>query len=67
MTSPPFQTQASKSFSPIKNLDHDDDDAFNCKWKNKIRPKVSRFSEVYNSIQARHQSGACENTIYQET
>ena len=33
--------------------------------KNKIRPKVSQFSKVYNSIKARHQSGACENTIWE--
>nr|GEV20730.1 hypothetical protein [Tanacetum cinerariifolium] len=41
-------------------------DSVNCKWKNRIRPKVSQFCEIYNSVQDRHQSGSCENTIYQE-
>ncbi|GJX95911.1 hypothetical protein Tco_0351709 [Tanacetum coccineum] len=31
-----------------------------------IRPKVSQFCEIYNSVKDRHQSGACDNTIYQE-
>ncbi|GKD09883.1 glutathione S-transferase T3-like protein [Tanacetum coccineum] len=41
-------------------------DSVNCKWKNRIRPKVSQFCEIYNSVKDRHQSGACDNTIYQE-
>ncbi|GKD24312.1 glutathione S-transferase T3-like protein [Tanacetum coccineum] len=32
----------------------------------RIRPKVSQFCEIYNSVKDRHQSGACDNTIYQE-
>ncbi|GJX14057.1 ribonuclease H-like domain-containing protein [Tanacetum coccineum] len=31
-----------------------------------IRPKVSQFCEIYNSVHDRHQSGSCENTVYQE-
>ncbi|GKD95641.1 hypothetical protein Tco_1379538 [Tanacetum coccineum] len=41
-------------------------ESVNCKWKNQIRPKVSQFCEMYNSVQDRHESGACENTIYQK-
>ncbi|GJR16521.1 hypothetical protein Tco_0799173 [Tanacetum coccineum] len=32
----------------------------------KIRPKVSQFCEIYNSVRDRHQSGSCDNTVYQE-
>ncbi|GJT08783.1 hypothetical protein Tco_0843245 [Tanacetum coccineum] len=32
-------------------------DSVNCKWKNRIRPKISQFCEIYNSVQDRHQSG----------
>ncbi|GKA54347.1 hypothetical protein Tco_0753296 [Tanacetum coccineum] len=38
----------------------------NCKWKNRIRPKVSQFCEIYNIVKDRHQSGSCDTTIYQE-
>ncbi|GJT26170.1 RNA-directed DNA polymerase, eukaryota [Tanacetum coccineum] len=31
-----------------------------------IRPEVSQFYEIYNSVKDRHQSGACDTTIYQE-
>ncbi|GJW88426.1 glutathione S-transferase T3-like protein, partial [Tanacetum coccineum] len=31
-----------------------------------IRPKVSQFCEIYNNVKDRHQSGACDTTIYQE-
>ncbi|GJT88198.1 glutathione S-transferase T3-like protein [Tanacetum coccineum] len=41
-------------------------DSVNCKWKNRIRPKVSQFCEIYNSVRDRHQSGSCDNTVYQE-
>ncbi|GJS76825.1 hypothetical protein Tco_0726706 [Tanacetum coccineum] len=41
-------------------------DSVNYKWKNRIHPKVSQFCEIYNSVKDRHQSGACDNTIYQE-
>nr|GEV51379.1 hypothetical protein [Tanacetum cinerariifolium] len=41
-------------------------DSVNCKWKNRICPKVSQFCEIYNSVKDRHQSGACDATIYQE-
>lgn len=41
-------------------------DSLNCKWKNRIRPKVSQFSEIYNNVKSRNQSGACETTVYQE-
>ncbi|GJR29573.1 hypothetical protein Tco_1105805 [Tanacetum coccineum] len=41
-------------------------DSVNCKWKNRIRPKVSQFCEIYSSVQDRHQSGSCENIVYQE-
>nr|GEX55658.1 hypothetical protein [Tanacetum cinerariifolium] len=41
-------------------------DLVNCKWKNMIRPKVSQFCDIYNSVKDRHQSGACDTTIYQE-
>ncbi|GJS32707.1 hypothetical protein Tco_0531089 [Tanacetum coccineum] len=39
-------------------------DSVNCKWKNRIRPKVSQFFEIYNSVRDRHQSGSCDNTVY---
>nr|GEZ91009.1 hypothetical protein [Tanacetum cinerariifolium] len=39
----------------------------NCKWKNRIRPKVSQFFKIYNSVKDRHQCGACDTTIYQES
>ncbi|GJY20108.1 hypothetical protein Tco_0392674 [Tanacetum coccineum] len=42
-------------------------DSVNCKWKNRIRPKVNQFCEIYNSVKDRHQSGACDTTIYQES
>ncbi|GKE83136.1 glutathione S-transferase T3-like protein [Tanacetum coccineum] len=41
-------------------------DFVNCKWKNRIHPKVSQFCEIYNSVHDRHQSGSCENIVYQE-
>ncbi|GKB02998.1 hypothetical protein Tco_0831087 [Tanacetum coccineum] len=41
-------------------------DSVNCKWKKRIRPKVSQFCEIYNSVRDRHQSGSCDNTVYQE-
>ncbi|GJR84428.1 glutathione S-transferase T3-like protein [Tanacetum coccineum] len=41
-------------------------DSVNCRWKNKIRPKVSQFCEIYNSVRDRHESGSCDNTVYQE-
>ncbi|GJV35180.1 hypothetical protein Tco_1407657, partial [Tanacetum coccineum] len=41
-------------------------DSVNYKWKNRIRPKVSQFCEIYNSVRDRHQSGSCDNTVYQE-
>ncbi|GKC00167.1 hypothetical protein Tco_0986303 [Tanacetum coccineum] len=41
-------------------------DSVNCKLKNRIRPKVSQFCEIYNSVRDRHQSGSCDNTVYQE-
>nr|GEZ75209.1 glutathione S-transferase T3-like [Tanacetum cinerariifolium] len=31
-----------------------------------ICPKVSQFCEIYNSVQDRHQSGSCDNIVYQE-
>ncbi|GKB97472.1 glutathione S-transferase T3-like protein [Tanacetum coccineum] len=36
------------------------------KPKRKIRPKVSQFCEIYNSVKDRLQSGACDNIIYHE-
>nr|GEY88650.1 hypothetical protein [Tanacetum cinerariifolium] len=41
-------------------------DSINCKWKNRIRPKVSQFCEIYNSVRDRHQSGSRDNIVYQE-
>ncbi|GKA34429.1 hypothetical protein Tco_0720858 [Tanacetum coccineum] len=41
-------------------------DSVSCKWKNRIRPKVSQFCEIYNSVRDRYQSGSCDNTVYQE-
>nr|GEU46795.1 hypothetical protein [Tanacetum cinerariifolium] len=41
-------------------------DSVNCKWKKRIRHKVSQFCEIYNSVKDMHQSGACDTTIYQE-
>nr|GFA20624.1 hypothetical protein [Tanacetum cinerariifolium] len=41
-------------------------DSVNCKWKNRIRPNVSQFCEIYNSVKDRHQSGSCDNTVCQE-
>nr|GEW16500.1 protein ALP1-like isoform X1 [Tanacetum cinerariifolium] len=41
-------------------------ESVNCKWKNQIRPEVSQFYEMYNSVQDRQESGACKSTIYQK-
>nr|GEW31941.1 hypothetical protein [Tanacetum cinerariifolium] len=32
----------------------------------RIRPKVSQFCEIYNSVRDRHQRGSCDNIVYQE-
>nr|GEX04132.1 hypothetical protein [Tanacetum cinerariifolium] len=31
-------------------------DFVNCEWKNRIRPNVSQFCEIYNSVRDRHQN-----------
>ncbi|GJR20238.1 GTP-binding protein OBGC, chloroplastic [Tanacetum coccineum] len=33
---------------------------------NRIRLVFSQFCEIYNSVRDRHQSGSCDNTVYQE-
>ena len=37
-----------------------------CKWKNSLRPKVTQFRAVYDTVKGRHQSGASETIIYDQ-
>nr|GEX88511.1 hypothetical protein [Tanacetum cinerariifolium] len=43
-------------------------DVVNCKWKTKIRPKVSQFCDMNNSVLCRHEVKLVrnENIIYQK-
>ncbi|GKA49125.1 hypothetical protein Tco_0742083, partial [Tanacetum coccineum] len=61
-----FWTEVADHFHEEMGEDKRSYDFVNCKWKNRIRPKVSQFYEIYNSVRDRHQSGSCDNTVYQE-
>ncbi|GKA27219.1 glutathione S-transferase T3-like protein [Tanacetum coccineum] len=61
-----FRTEVANHFHKEIGEDKRSYDFVNCKWKNRIRPKVSQFCEIYNSVRDRHQSGSCDNTVYQE-
>ncbi|GJY15905.1 glutathione S-transferase T3-like protein [Tanacetum coccineum] len=61
-----FWREVAERFHEEMDEDKRSYDSVNCKWKNRIRPKVSPFCEIYNSVRDRHQSGSCDNTVYQE-
>ncbi|GJZ65428.1 hypothetical protein Tco_0622124 [Tanacetum coccineum] len=61
-----FWTKVTEYFHNEMGEDKRTYDSVNCKWKNRIFPKVSQFGEIYNNVKDRHQSGACDTTIYQE-
>ncbi|GKE25354.1 glutathione S-transferase T3-like protein [Tanacetum coccineum] len=61
-----FWTEVTEFFDKEMSEQKRSYDSVNCKWKNKIRLKVSQFCEIYNSVQDRHQSESCENIVYQE-
>ncbi|GKA70009.1 glutathione S-transferase T3-like protein [Tanacetum coccineum] len=61
-----FWREVAERFHEEMGEDKRSYDSVNCKWKNRIRPKVSQFCEIYNSVRDRHQSGSCDNTVYQE-
>ncbi|GJS26461.1 ribonuclease H-like domain-containing protein [Tanacetum coccineum] len=61
-----FWREVAEHFHEEMGEDKRSYDSVNCKWKNRIRPKVSQFCEIYNSVRDRHQSGSCDNTVYQE-
>ncbi|GKB25022.1 reverse transcriptase domain-containing protein [Tanacetum coccineum] len=61
-----FWTEVTEYFHKEMGKQKRSYDSVNCKWKNRIRPKVSQFCEIYNSVKDRHQSGSCDNIVYQE-
>ncbi|GKA11491.1 hypothetical protein Tco_0691037 [Tanacetum coccineum] len=61
-----FWTEVADHFHEEMDEDKRSYDSVNCKWKNRIRPKVSQFCEIYNSVRDRYQGGSCDNTVYQE-
>ncbi|GJT95227.1 glutathione S-transferase T3-like protein [Tanacetum coccineum] len=61
-----FWTEVTEFFDKEMGEQKRSYDSVNCKWKNRIRLKVSQFCEIYNSVQDRHQSESCENIVYQE-
>ncbi|GKE49078.1 hypothetical protein Tco_1480336 [Tanacetum coccineum] len=61
-----FWREVAECFHEEMGEDKRSYDSVNCKWKNRIRPKVSQFCEIYNSVRDRHQSGSCDNTVYQD-
>nr|GEV91147.1 hypothetical protein [Tanacetum cinerariifolium] len=61
-----FWREVAEHFHKEMGEDKRSYDSINCKWKNRIRPQVSQFCEIYNSVRDRHQSGSCDNIVYQE-
>nr|GEZ65144.1 hypothetical protein [Tanacetum cinerariifolium] len=61
-----FWREVAEHFHEEMGKDKRSYDSVNCKWKNRIRPKVSQFCEIHNSVRDRHQSGSCDNIVYQE-
>nr|GEX54682.1 hypothetical protein [Tanacetum cinerariifolium] len=61
-----FWTEVTKYFHKEMVEQKRSYDLVNCKWKSRIRLKVSQFCEIYNSVKDRHQSGSCDNIVYQE-
>ncbi|GJT37154.1 glutathione S-transferase T3-like protein [Tanacetum coccineum] len=49
-----FWREVAEHFHEEMGEDKRSYDSVNCKWKNRIRPKVSQFCEIYNSVRDRH-------------